>query len=133
MTELVLAIVVPCYDEEQVLPATHQRIDALLKQLVDAGEISARSRVRYIDDGSRDRTWATIREAGEAPGSRVCGIKLSRNCGHQAALMAGLMTATGDVLVSIDADLQDDLGAIPREAPGRPRRRSSASCRSLSA
>ena len=109
-----LAIVVPCYNEEQVLPETCRRLDALLRRLIDDRRIDVRSRVWFVDDGSRDRTWSMIHEASIAPGSLVCGIKLSRNCGHQAALMAGLMTAAGDVLISVDADLQDDLDAIPK-------------------
>ena len=114
MADLVLAVVVPCYNEEAVLPETTLRLGALLRRLIDAQRIDARSRIWFVDDGSRDRTWAMIREASVAPGSLVCGIKLSRNRGHQAALMAGLMTATGDALISVDADLQDDLEAIPR-------------------
>jgi glycosyltransferase involved in cell wall biosynthesis len=82
--------------------------------LIDSGKIAAASRIWFVDDGSRDRTWPLIEEASTAAGSLVCGIKLSRNRGHQAALMAGLMTATGDVLISVDADLQDDLEAIPK-------------------
>jgi glycosyltransferase involved in cell wall biosynthesis len=70
--------------------------------------------VWFVDDGSRDTTWSLIRDASAAPDSPFRGIKLSRNRGHQIALLAGLMTADGDVLISVDADLQDDLGVIPR-------------------
>lgn len=106
-----LAIVVPCYNEQEVLPETNRRLLALLTRLQAAGAISADSSVHYVDDGSRDGTWALIEQlAGADP--RVHGIKLSRNRGHQAALLAGLLTAPGDALVSIDADLQDDVSVI---------------------
>lgn len=114
MTELIVSIVVPCYNEEEVLPETVHRLDTLLRRLMEDGLISSHSRIWFIDDGSRDQTWPMINSASEHPCSLVCGIKLSRNRGHQAALMAGLMTATGDVLISVDADLQDDLAAIPK-------------------
>lgn len=110
----VLAVVVPCYNEQEVFPETAKRLTALLARLVSAGSISSQSRAWFVDDGSRDRTWELIRTASEAPEASVCGIKLSRNQGHQAALLAGLMHASGDVLISVDADLQDDLEAIPR-------------------
>lgn len=114
MVAPVLAVVVPCYNEQEVLPETRKRLEALLARLIHEAAIDASSRIWFVDDGSRDRTWPMIQEMGTVPGSRVCGIKLSRNRGHQAALMAGLMTASGDVLVSVDADLQDDLEAIPK-------------------
>lgn len=108
-----LALVVPCYNEEQVLPQTLDRLRALLDDLTAQGRIAADSSVTFIDDGSRDATWRLIEEAhGRDP--RVSGIKLSGNHGHQHALLAGLLNAPGDVLVSLDADLQDDLGAIPK-------------------
>ncbi len=106
-----LAIVIPCYNEQEVLPETHQRMVALLQRLTAASKIAATSRVWFIDDGSRDTTWAMI-EGYAAADPRVAGIKLSRNRGHQNALLAGLFTAEGDVVVSIDADLQDDIDAI---------------------
>ena len=114
MSGLVLSIVVPCYNEAPVLPETRKRLESLLRQLIDDQRIAARSRVWFVDDGSRDATWPLIHQASLAPESLVCGIKLTRNRGHQAALMAGLMTASGDVLVSVDADLQDDLSVIPQ-------------------
>ena len=106
-----LGIVIPCYNEEEVLPETHRRMVLLLERLIDAGKIAAESRIFYVDDGSRDRTWVIIDRLVAADG-RAVGIKLSRNRGHQNALIAGLFTAEGDALVSIDADLQDDIGAI---------------------
>lgn len=107
-----VAVVVPCYNEEAVLPETARRLDELLARLEHAGK-AKNARTYLVDDGSRDSTWALIEQlARENP--RFSGIKLSRNQGHQAALLAGLLTAEGDAVVSIDADLQDDLGAIER-------------------
>src|SRR5262245_26365712 len=106
-----LGIVIPCYNEEEVLPETCRRMTALVDRLVAAGKISDDSRIYFVDDGSRDRTWAMINEYAAA-NRRVAGIRLSRNRGHQNALIAGLFTAEGDALVSIDADLQDDIDAI---------------------
>lgn len=106
-----LAIVVPCFNEEEVLPETNRRLLALLQRMQDAGLVSASSGIYYVDDGSRDRTWSIIEEQSQRDG-RCHGLKLSRNRGHQAALMAGLLTVPGDALVSIDADLQDDVDVI---------------------
>lgn len=114
MVQPSLAIVIPCYNEEAVLPETISRLERLLGALADEGQIAIDSRMWFVDDGSRDRTWALIAEAARRPGSRVRGLKLSRNRGHQIALLAGLLSVPGDVLISIDADLQDDLDAIPR-------------------
>jgi glycosyltransferase involved in cell wall biosynthesis len=108
-----LAFVVPCYNEELVLPQTLARLGALADRLVAEGRIAPQSELVFVDDGSRDRTWPLIREANERD-PRVRGLKLSRNRGHQNALLAGLLLAGGDVIVSLDADLQDDLEAIPR-------------------
>ncbi len=106
-----LAIVIPCFNEEEVLPETMRRMTALLDRLHAAGKILEGSRVVFVDDGSGDRTWCLIEEfAAEHP--CVTGIKLSRNRGHQNALIAGLFTAEGDMLISIDADLQDDVDVI---------------------
>lgn len=108
-----LGIVVPCYNEEDVLPETCRRLLALRTRLVEAGKISEASRVCFVDDGSRDRTWELIEGFGRG-GLPVLGVKLSRNKGHQAALLAGLREAPGDCLVTIDADLQDDVEAIEK-------------------
>jgi len=106
-----LQIVVPCYNEETVLPEAARQFDALLGRLIEAGRISADSRVTFVDDGSRDSTWALIER--EAQGSsRVAGIRLSRNRGHQNAVLAGMLSVDGDAVVTIDADLQDDVEAI---------------------
>jgi glycosyltransferase involved in cell wall biosynthesis len=106
-----LAIVVPCFDEEAALPATCRQLVALLGKLVADGRVSASSRVYFIDDGSGDRTWSVI-EGFISDGWPVVGVKLSRNQGHQNALLAGLATAEGDAVISMDADLQDDVAAI---------------------
>ena len=110
-TQLKLAIIVPCYNEEEVLPETARRLGALLERLRREGKIAAASRVVFIDDGSRDGTWELIVRLAHAD-QRFGGIKLSRNRGHQNALLAGLFTVEGDALVSVDADLQDDIGII---------------------
>jgi glycosyltransferase involved in cell wall biosynthesis len=107
-----LNIVVPCFDEEEVLPETADRLIEMLDQLKRDGAIEQGSIV-FVDDGSRDGTWGLIEDA-HARDARVCGLKLSRNRGHQNALLAGLLTARGDVVISLDADLQDDLDAIPK-------------------
>ncbi|MEF8770190.1 glycosyltransferase family 2 protein [Candidatus Accumulibacter contiguus] len=110
----VLALVVPCYNEQEVFPETLKQLRALLAGLVAAGQVRAESRIWFVDDGSRDATWSLIESAARDPSTLVCGIKLSRNQGHQFALLAGLMHARGDILVSLDADLQDDLAVIPQ-------------------
>lgn len=108
---LTLAVIIPCYNEEQVLLATHERLARLLGYLVQVGLVSPASHVLFVDDGSRDHTWAMIEEL-HARDPRFRGIKLAHNRGHQNALLAGLLTAEGDVLVSMDADLQDDPDVI---------------------
>ena len=103
----VLAIVVPCYREEETLPVTAPVLGDLLRGMVEDGMVSPESYICFVNDGSRDGTWPEIlRLQEESPVYR--GINLSRNFGHQSALMAGLLTAEADVYVSIDADLQDD-------------------------
>jgi glycosyltransferase involved in cell wall biosynthesis len=108
---ITLGVVVPCYNEEHVLPETARRLSAMLEQLMAQGKITPDSRIFYVDDGSMDRTWELI-EALSRDHRHVAGIKLSRNCGHQNAVLAGLFTAPGDALISLDADLQDDVEAI---------------------
>lgn len=106
-----LAIVVPCYNEEEVLPETNSRLLALLTKMQLSGLVNAESSVHFVDDGSRDGTWSLIESLAKTD-LRVHGIKLSRNRGHQPALLAGLMTVEGEAIVSIDADLQDDVAVI---------------------
>ena len=109
----VLYIVVPCYNEEEVLPETAKRLREKMRGLISAGEVDGNSRVLFVNDGSRDRTWEMI-EALSRADKLFGGVKLSRNRGHQNALLAGLMTAKGlcDCAISMDADLQDDIGAV---------------------
>ena len=106
-----LSIVVPCYNEEAVLPETIQRLTELLQYLIDKGKVRSDSCIYYVDDGSHDRTWDLIETFAKTNGF-VRGIKLSRNRGHQNALLAGLLTVKGEAVISVDADLQDDLSAI---------------------
>ena len=108
-----LYIVTPCYNEQEVLPMTSQIFIKKLEELSSSGEISEESRVLFVNDGSRDNTWEIIKELSESY-SFVEGISLSRNRGHQNALLAGLMYAKDrcDITVSIDADGQDDINAI---------------------
>ncbi len=108
-----MTIVVPCYNEEAVLAETTRRLLALLDRLEASGQLAAGSCVLLVDDGSRDRTWELIREH-HGRDTRIRGLKLSSNRGHQIALVAGLFAADADVMVSIDADLQDDVDAIER-------------------
>ncbi|PZA09410.1 glycosyltransferase [Rhodopseudomonas palustris] len=109
----ILSVVVPCFNEEEVLPETARRLDELFHRLIDEGMVDPQSRVYFVDDGSRDLTWSLI--GGLHRGNpRFGGIKLSRNRGHQNALLAGLLSVPGDMVLSIDADLQDDLTAIER-------------------
>lgn len=107
-----LAIVVPCFNEEEVLPETAHRLSILLQGMMAGGHLAEDSQVVFVDDGSRDRTWELIESLASAD-SRIGGIKLSRNRGHQNALLAGLFTCEADVLLSVDADLQDDIQVIP--------------------
>jgi len=108
-----LTIVVPCYNEEEVLPETNKRLLKLLDHLQEQEKISTDSRIYFVDDGSNDLTWTLVEEHA-VKDSRIHGIKLSRNQGHQNALLAGLLTVDGDVVVSIDADLQDDISVIEK-------------------
>ena len=96
------------------MPQTVKQLCSKIDFLVRGGFASKESRVLFVDDGSRDRTWELIASFSEKE-TYVCGLRLSRNCGHQNALLAGLMTAKdlSDAVISLDADLQDDVEAIP--------------------
>lgn len=109
----ILYIVVPCYNEEEVLPETARRLRAKLEGLIAAGKVGEESRVMFVNDGSRDRTWEIIGALHrECP--LFSGVDLTRNRGHQNALLAGLMLARerADAVISMDADLQDDVDAV---------------------
>lgn len=108
-----ISIVVPCYNEEAVLPSTMETLEGFLQGLVQKGQVSTDSCLVFVDDGSRDRTWELVEAAAKESG-QIEGIKLSRNRGHQNALLAGLLTVGGDAVVSIDADLQDDPSVIEK-------------------
>lgn len=114
MDNSVLAIVVPCYNEQEVLPQTNKRLRALLDSMMQDRLVSSDSYIMYVNDGSRDDTWSMIAGYSEQD-THVRGLKLAGNVGHQNALMAGLETARqdADITVSIDADLQDDINVIP--------------------
>lgn len=109
-----LAIVVPCYNEEEVLPLASEALRGVLEDLVQKGKVAADSFILFVNDGSRDRTWELIEKEHAAHPVQVCGVKLAGNVGHQFALTAGLNTAKdmSDVTISIDADLQDDVDVI---------------------
>jgi glycosyltransferase involved in cell wall biosynthesis len=113
MDEPVLYIVIPCYNEEEVLPETAKRLKTKLKALMGEGKLSPQSRVLFVNDGSKDRTWVQIQELHQSD-PMFSGVDLSRNRGHQNALLAGLMTAKDrcDAAISMDADLQDDIDAV---------------------
>ncbi|MBT8388888.1 MAG: glycosyltransferase, partial [Altererythrobacter sp.] len=100
-----LSIVVPCYNEEESLPLLLEGIDKLNEDLLVSGRIEKPLTLWLVDDGSADRTWELIENTTAR--FEISGIKLSRNQGHQYALLAGLMQADGDVIISMDADLQD--------------------------
>ena len=107
-----LAFVIPCYNEEDVLSHLLERLAEVETELIASQRISGPASIVLVDDGSQDRTWELIEAASD--GGKITGIKLSSNHGHQAALLAGLMTATADVLISMDADLQDDPAVTPQ-------------------
>lgn len=108
-----IGLVIPCYNEQEVLHETSRRLLELFGRMQSDGLISPESGIFFVDDGSRDQTWKLIEELSAAH-PQINGIRLSRNRGHQNALLCGLMTAPGDALISIDADLQDDVEVIPQ-------------------
>ena len=109
----ILKIVVPCYNEEAVIPEASKQFCYLLNKLITAGKISEESGVVFVDDGSHDKTWQLIEELSKTE-NLICGIKLSKNRGHQNAVLAGMMSVSGDVVITIDADLQDDITVIEK-------------------
>ncbi|MBQ6878441.1 MAG: glycosyltransferase family 2 protein [Oscillospiraceae bacterium] len=112
---MILYTVIPCYNEEKVLPETIRVMEEKYESLIERKMISKKSRVLFVDDGSDDGTWGMIKKA-HAENEIFCGLKLSRNRGHQNALLAGLLEAKEfcDAAVSVDADLQDDIDAIDK-------------------
>ncbi|MCR5342824.1 MAG: glycosyltransferase family 2 protein [Butyrivibrio sp.] len=112
-SDIRLFMVIPCYNEQEVLPETSRRLEEKFGKLINDSVISKDSRAVFVDDGSADKTWEMIDELHKK-NPLFQGVKLSRNRGHQNALLAGLMTVRSvcDVAISMDADLQDDIGAI---------------------
>lgn len=110
-----LAIVVPCYNEQEVYPSSESKLRLLRERMIEEELISPDSFIAYVDDGSRDDTWELIEKAVEAYPGIDCGVKLGHNAGHQNALLAGLEAVVDncDMVITIDADLQDDIEAIP--------------------
>lgn len=113
--KVILYVVVPCFNEQEVLPESHEKLMSLLVMMEEQGLIDGKSKLLYVDDGSRDNTWNIIEGFAEKS-KQVAGVKLAANTGHQNALMAGLSSAVNqaDAIVSIDADLQDDINVIPQ-------------------
>jgi len=109
----ILYIVIPCYNEEEVLQETTKQLKEKMENLIKEKKISEKSKVMYVNDGSKDKTWELIKKISKKE-KLFTGITLSRNRGHQNALLGGLMTAKNyaDVIISMDADLQDDINAI---------------------
>ena len=114
MSKPLLVIVIPCYNEEAVLPETARRLAEKISQLVLAQIISPQSALFFVDDGSTDNTWKLIEAYHQHNAPVFGGVKLSKNSGHQAALLCGLLSVKdyADIAISIDADLQDDIEAI---------------------
>lgn len=111
----ILYMVIPCYNEEEMLSITTKELSNKINKLIEENKISKDSRIMYVDDGSKDKTWQLI-ESFSKENSLIKGVKLSRNRGHQNALLAGLMTAKkyADITISMDADLQDDINVIDK-------------------
>jgi glycosyltransferase involved in cell wall biosynthesis len=110
----ILALVVPCYNEKEVLPMAAEQLQALVRRLLESGVISKESKIVFVDDGSKDCTWELIENFCKSNPENFSGIKLSKNKGHQNALLCGLFFAKefADACISIDADLQDDISVI---------------------
>ena len=111
----ILYLVIPCYNEEEVLPITTKKLTEKLDKMIKDKLVSKESRIMYVNDGSKDRTWKLIGQFNKT-NKYITGVNLSRNRGHQNALLAGLMTAKeyADIVVSMDADLQDDIDVVDK-------------------
>lgn len=107
----ILAIIVPCFNEEDVISITYSKLSSIIKDLVENKKISSKSYICFIDDGSKDKTWELTLELAQK-NADIKGLKLSKNFGHQAAQIAGLTKNEADIFVTIDADLQDDPDTI---------------------
>ena len=109
----ILYLAVPCYNEEEVLPHTAEVMQEKLQRLIREGKISPKSKIMFINDGSRDNTWRIIQELCRKD-TLFSGLSFSRNYGHQSAILAGMMAARphADMVVTIDADLQQDIEAL---------------------
>jgi polyisoprenyl-phosphate glycosyltransferase len=110
MNKSVLAIIVPCLNEEEIVQDSYAQISLILKTLIEQKKISSESYLCFVDDGSSDKTWELISKLSKS--KDVKGLKLSRNFGHQAAQIAGLTQSEADIFITIDADLQDDTNTI---------------------
>lgn len=115
MNKSVLTIIVPCYNEEEVLPETVKELGNILTNLIEKDKIDSKSKLLFVNDGSNDQTWNLISDYTKRY-NYITGIKFSRNYGHQNALLAGMNLAVNfsDMMITIDADLQDDVNAIPK-------------------
>jgi len=109
----IVYLVVPCYNEEEVLPETAKQLTKKMAEMINVGLCDPASRIMFVDDGSSDKTWSLITSLHQNNGL-ICGVKLAHNRGHQHALFGGLMTARqyADCVISLDADLQDDIGVL---------------------
>lgn len=109
----ILTIIIPCFNEQEVLPETRKEVGKILNDLIDGEKVSAKSKILFVDDGSSDNTWTLIEDYSKHY-SYVTGITFTRNYGHQNSLLAGLSIASkySDIMITIDADLQDDVNAM---------------------
>ncbi|MBF7140630.1 glycosyltransferase family 2 protein [Pediococcus pentosaceus] len=115
MKQTKLTIVVPCYNEEEVLPISAETLRSIMQQMIDSNQVDGNSKILFVNDGSKDKTWSLIKDL-ESKDNIFTGLKFSRNFGHQNALMAGMKVAGrySDCVITIDADLQDDENLISK-------------------
>ena len=111
----ILYIVVPCFNEEEVLPDSSSKLREKVKSLIESGKVSDKSKILFVDDGSKDKTWDIIEGLHEED-NMFSGVKLSRNRGQQNSILAGLTVALkkADIMITIDVDLQDDINSIDK-------------------